>query len=1238
MDAKGIMEDTLKNKFDTGRFVRFIKEFFNEAEILSPYKENEKVWSEYKYYIHSYAHIAKYTDSSPKKNNILILAVKLQKGRTVDRARSMQRNFISKLISDTKYDAAIVAFYSEDETTWRLSYVRLDLEFLGGSKVKITLKPAKRYSYLVGKGEPTHTAQERLYPIFEEENFNPTLEMIEEAFSVEAVTKDFFVKYKEKYLKLKEFLDSNDVFIEEADRCQFTSEQFAKKLMGQLAFLYFLQKKGWLGVKVAPHELTEKEFKDIYYRQPKRNKELFTKMYIFTNNGMYRLSKNITELDNLEADIFASCFKEYKFEKENGWGSGTKTFIRDIFNHCTEKVHKNFFDDYLKWLFYDALNKRRGKNQYYNRFNCRIPFLNGGLFDAIEDYDWEHRRFDIPNELFSNVNIKGKEEADGILDIFDRYNFTINEDEPLEKEVAVDPEMLGKIFENLLDVKDRKSKGAFYTPREIVHYICQESLINYLVNKVNVPYDDMRNFILYGELMKDEDCSSASNEENYQQRIPQSVYKNLYEIDKALQNVKVADPAVGSGAFPLGILNEIVKVRINITEYFVKQIPQKYERKMFRKPRHPYKLKWETIQNCIFAVDIESSAVDIAKLRLWLSLVVEQEIDEDNPYPHTLPNLDCNIMCGNSLVDEFEGIKLFDDRLQNNGKKAEISLQTSLFEDQVEDFISELFKEQDRLFGEDDLVKKQDIKSNIDNLIDNIIRIKLSSENNNEGLKKYEEVLKKKSKPYFLWNLEFGKIFKDNGGFDIVIGNPPYVGESGNKDIFRPIANTEFGKKYYIGKMDLFYFFFHKAIDIGNKKAEIAFITTNYYPTAFGGKILRKDFKNRIQIRKLINFNELKIFESALGQHNMITVITKNYDKKVIAETCICNNNGIANSNLINSIVQFQDKQSDIYKLTQSNLFDGTENYIRLNGVNTGEVNSISSVLGKMSILALRLGDIAEVNQGVITGCDYVSGRNIEKLPKDTDVTKNDGIFVFDLKNPRDIFVLNNFKHGQNLLRDFYKNSDISKYWCSMVPTKKLLYYQGKLDMELYQDIAKHLLKFRNILEARLITYNEKYHWTAIHRTREEEIFKKPKIVVPYRTKSNTFAYNDVEWFCRSDVYVITSKNQNYNLQYLLALLNSKPYFIWLYYKGKRKGEILELFQVPLCEIPIMNLNNERQKEYVKVVSEILNITQQENYLKDKNLHKSVIYLRDSIDRMVYKDMKLTEKEILEVENIYRGD
>ena len=254
----------------------------------------------------------------------------------------------------------------------------------------------------------------------------------------------------------------------------------------------------------------------------------------------------------------------------------------------------------------------------------------------------------------------------------------------MEREFAIDPEMLGKVFENLLDVKDRKSKGAFYTPREIVHYMCQETLINHLVTKTGISENAIRDFILYGEYLRDEDTAKtlrvtdASGKSHYEfdknkdLLISEEILSfkkgvnRLKEIDDLLANVKVADLAVGSGAFPLGMLNEIVRARQVLTEYLAIEMNGFQKKTFYAYERKPYDLKVNTIKNCIFACDIEPSAVDIAKLRLWLSIVIDDEIADDagngefdaHTKPRQLPNLDCNIICGNSLMDEFLGNRL----------------------------------------------------------------------------------------------------------------------------------------------------------------------------------------------------------------------------------------------------------------------------------------------------------------------------------------------------------------------------------------------------------------------------------------------------------------------------------------------------------------------------------------------------------------------------------------------------
>jgi hypothetical protein len=333
-------------------------------------------------------------------------------------------------------------------------------------------------------------------------------------------------------------------------------------------------------------------------------------------------------------------------EKGKNWGTGPKNFISLLYD---KKIidYENFYDEILEPLFYEALSGRDRDEFYYSRFNCKIPFLNGGLFDTINNYDWVGTDITLDNEIF-----------DDIIKTFDNYNFTVKEDEPLDKEVAIDPEMLGNVFENLLEVEDRKLKGAFYTPREVVHYMCQKSLINYLDTHLDIQKDDIENFILFADSTLDSVIKIQEEIKKYNQaysahNLSLPIQENIQEIDELLRNVKIVDPSVGSGAFPVGMMNEIVKIRSIIALINNKEISH-------------YDLKRESIKNSLYGIDIDNSAVEITKLRFWLSLIVD-EINIKNIKP--LPNLDHIIMCGNSLLEEFEGIKLFNEKLVSVNQK-----------------------------------------------------------------------------------------------------------------------------------------------------------------------------------------------------------------------------------------------------------------------------------------------------------------------------------------------------------------------------------------------------------------------------------------------------------------------------------------------------------------------------------------------------------------------------------------
>ncbi|MCM1399372.1 MAG: Eco57I restriction-modification methylase domain-containing protein [Clostridium sp.] len=717
---------------------------------------------------------------------------------------------------------------------------------------------------------------------------------MEEAFSVEKVTNEFFELYCEKYHELREFLDSNDDFVQEAKIRNFTSEQFAKKLLGQIVFLYFIQKKGWMGVDAIPVRMTEKEYNKAFYARGQKSKSIVSSVYLKQSDGTYKIVfEKLQELSDEDEEFLAGIVKG------KPWGTGPKDFMRKMFDGCVESG-KNYFDDYLEPLFYKGLNVNRGENGFYPALHRRIPFLNGGLFEQLDNYEWENNDFAIPNSIFSNVDEKGRE-ADGILDIFDRYNFTMNEDEPMEREVAIDPEMLGKVFENLLDVKDRKSKGAFYTPREIVHYMCQETLISHLTGKTGISEEAIRDFILYGEYMRDEDTIktikvSDSNGKNHYEfdkekdlLISEEILSfkenvnRLKELDDLLANIKVADLAVGSGAFPLGMLNEIVKARQVLTEYMTIGM-NGFEKKSFiTYGRKPYDLKVNTIKNCIFACDIEPSAVDIAKLRLWLSIVIDDEITEDagdskfdiHTKPRQLPNLDCNIVCGNSLIDEFKGIKLItESTLLNNVSE---NSQQTVFQSGVDAMISKLIEYQDKLFFTKNHDDKEELKANIQQVYDDIIIEQLQG--NQELIDSYYALADESSKPFILWQLYFPKVFKENGGFDAVIGNPPYV-DSEEMTQSMPKERELYSRNYLCaqGNWDLFVLFIEQGMNLLCKDGVISFIVPNKLVSVPYTEALRKMMALN-QVLEIRDYSNVMVFKSA-AVYPVVFRVKMNANKK----------------------------------------------------------------------------------------------------------------------------------------------------------------------------------------------------------------------------------------------------------------------------------------------------------------------------------------------------------------------
>lgn len=945
------IEMILKSSYDTKNYVDLIREIFPKVSMVSPDKFR-KEFTNFSSHIEGSVHVGNY--KTPDKKNIIVMAVQLKNVGYVENSRSTQRSYAKKLIENANADAAFIAFYTECEPKWRLSFVRLDYEMkIENGRLKTTenLTPAKRYSYLVGENEPCHTAISRFERFIIDsmaDPEHPTLDDLENAFSVEKVTDEFFKLYCEKYHQLREKLEENEDFCIEAEQHNFTSAQFAKKLMGQIVFLYFLQKKGWLGVGAWPNILNEKEYKNAFYARGAKSRELIPMVYRPVGDGTYRISgAGLNAISDEDEAVLAMCVKG------KPWGSGPHNFMRKLFE-IAEKKNQNFFDELLEPLFYDALNVNRGEQGYCPALHCRIPFLSGGLFEPMDGYDWEHNNFNIPNEVFSNAATKGRE-ADGILDIFDRYNFTMSEDEPMEREVAIDPEMLGKVFENLLEVNDRKSKGAFYTPREIVHYMCQESLINYLTNTLQIEEEAIREFILYGDFMKDEDTVKERRQGKGGMYISENLYKldaggkvvvnRLKDMDEALKNVRVADPAVGSGAFPLGMLNEIVRARQNISAYMAITMNAYDTRMMYQMDRSPHNLKYETIKNCIFAADIEPSAVDIAQLRLWLSLVIDDEINPNaqsaldghkNPLP--LPNLESNILCGNSLIDEFEGTRL----IKESDLFGDSTYQLDMNHSRFESIVRTLIEKQNELFHCDNTEKKKQLKNEIESLRDMVVLSQLEG-CEADKIQRYHESKRMASKPYVLWQLDFARVFREKGGFDIVIGNPPYIG-------FHKVPDKEYNKKHYFtadGKYDFYVLFIERALQLASKSGFISYICPSYFYKRNYGKKTRELLLKNTSIRYIADFSDYQIFETALTYTCIFGASKIIEDKNKIR---------ILNKNL---------NVKDAHEIEQVALIEPT--WI----LEKAETNAILEKIQQAA--KVTFGDITEsISQGIVTGNNNV--------------------------------------------------------------------------------------------------------------------------------------------------------------------------------------------------------------------------------------------------------------------------
>lgn len=744
--------------------------------------------------------------------NLALFELLLSDSVNIQRNRVELNNEISKYI-DQEQIHGVLSVFEQGTDDYRFTFSARSTEFDEQESDFVQKKTdTKRYTYVLGKNESCKTPAERFFKLSEKKS-EVDINAIQNAFSVEQLSKEFFEKYKKQFEKFWKYIHTNEAY----NNISFGTDRekgirdFTKKLLGRIVFLHFLQKKGWIGCTAGIKE----------------------------------------------------------------WEDGDKQFMQTLFENYSNQTE--FHSKCLAELFYNTLNKRRKDDIFVCDglegvlSKSKVPYLNGGLFDSDESIT---RKIDFPASYFQEL-----------FDFFGQYNFTIDENDPNDHEVGIDPEMLGHIFENLLE--DNKDKGAFYTPKVIVQYMCQESIIEYINTKINESEDtEVKSAI--EELVRNRLFDKCS------------ILELVEPIANALHNVKICDPAIGSGAFPMGILNVIYQT---IEELWFNQpdsVSSIWE--ISDTDWEPHLVKKNIIQHSIYGVDLESGAVDIARLRFWLALVV----DEIEPLP--LPNLDYKIMQGNSLLESFEGIDL--SQISDASAYEEIydkTKQIDIFSGEAKKSVSislsfeDIKSLMDDYFNANDADAKKTIHKKIDDQVLNHIRftllqhkqslidkklplerkikqdeasattwqqkekirtlskqakelVKINADLDlfNEKEIKLAQLSNSNERPFFLWQLFFKEVF-ENGGFDIVIGNPPYLSNKGVDEI----TKTHFGFSD-----DLYNYFFIVGDEILKTKGIFCYITSNTFLT----------LQSKINVRELLLNNQViaianlghDVFESAM--------------------------------------------------------------------------------------------------------------------------------------------------------------------------------------------------------------------------------------------------------------------------------------------------------------------------------------------------------------------------------------
>ncbi|HBK1825574.1 TPA: class I SAM-dependent DNA methyltransferase [Campylobacter jejuni] len=913
--------------------------------------------------------------------------------------------------------------------------------------------------------------------------------------------------------------------------------------------------------------------------------------------------------------------------------------------------------DKLSELFFEVLAKEkstRKKSEF-----AYLPYLNSSLFEKqsientleISSLSNDLKLFYYKNTVLKDDKCKAKKGQVGLLEylfeFLDSFDFGSDDEqsEILSQKELISSSVLGNVFEKLNGYKE----GSFYTPSFITSYMCKESITKVVLDKFNAQFDlDAKDI---SELRK-----SLRKEDKKAQK-------------ELLNSIKICDPAVGSGHFLVSALNVMLSIydELNLfDEEFYLEVQndeilitgRKGEFIEYKRPKTPkdkahliqqelFHTKKDIIENNLFGVDINPNSCEITKLRLWIELLKHsfyQSFDDENYHDlKTLPNIDINIKCGNSLVSYFEtgkslshypnikerinkykrivkdykeGFYTDKSRINQEIKNLKISFKNFCFADKFKkemkgfnDKCEKYSKKYGNFLAVDDENLKFFVSANL-TLFD--FDEKEATKEFANLKKEYDSIFNLESNHPFEWRFEFPEILDDDGnfkGFDLIIGNPPYIKEAENKELF---ANTK-KLRTYQGKMDIWYHFVGRGFDILKNNGYLAFIATNNWVTNSGAKKLRNIVLEESQILSLVDFSSFMVFDSASIQ-TMIMQFQKikppkNYEfhfSKITTQTPIY-------EDVINLLKNEKTQNNEILKinLTPKKFIDKTLNFTK---------SDYEELFNKIQKYGKFYLEEKEVANGIHPHYDFINNR----------INSNHN---FAFKIEQGIFGLSEeekeklklTKLENNLVKPYYDTQNFLKFFFKKNNHQWLIYtnssFKNPNSMDDYPNLKKHLDKFQNV-----ITSDNKPY--GLHRARDEKFFTgSPRIVALRKCVGEPkFSYVDFDCYVSATFYVI--KTQRINVKYLTAILNSKLIAFWLKHKGKMQGNNYQIDKEPLLNIPIVTINSKNQKiadELINLVDEILKAKEQ-----DKNANTQE--LENKINSIVYKFYNLTEEEIKIIE------